>query len=553
MYHHHVQADAFENVRFENGKVYVGGNNNHHHQPHGGGYGGGLYGGGFNYDYGGFGAAPMPQAHHGHGGYGHGHGHGNGYGSGGGHGVMVEGMDNAHVDAILDQLGLLVPQPGRFHTPQLPPMAGFGALAGGAVGGGHHGGGGEGGKGPETVNRQTYDYRARNWKTDSIQVEIEPRAFSEGAMRAAYKMKIIGDKNTRYVAKAMKKGGMGDERRLHFDDVIMQETCRELADQYNKLGPPKKVRFLQAFVIERAGRRRAWMCCEPYLTGDYQKFNNNNGYVSADDRNTPQAFSHFSHTFTGGKYLICDIQGVGTSQGKVDYYTDPQIHTSNGNGFGLGNLGKRGMDAFFKSHRCNMICVGIGLVGKDKLMDQIGTGMPLPARPVPKPQGAVPATPPPPPPTPPVDAKPHRPKVHGNDSPKPHHGHGGFGRVDSPKLHHGHGSGKLHHGGGSGHGHGSGHGWHVHRPKPQSGPHAVVVDPQPYVQGNTPPPAPPPPPQFPGGGQYAEGNVKKVAKMMWHVAGALKDRHRRGADTPSEEESPPPNRYRDSPRDSPRD
>lgn len=36
--------------------------------------------------------------------------------------------------------------------------------------------------------------------------------------------------------------------------------------------------------------------------------------------NTPQAFSHFTYCHSGGKLLICDIQGVG------DKYTDPQIH-----------------------------------------------------------------------------------------------------------------------------------------------------------------------------------------------------------------------------------
>jgi len=35
--------------------------------------------------------------------------------------------------------------------------------------------------------------------------------------------------------------------------------------------------------------------------------------------------------------LICDIQGVG------DLYTDPQIHSADGKGFGNGNMGNFGM------------------------------------------------------------------------------------------------------------------------------------------------------------------------------------------------------------------
>jgi LAS superfamily LD-carboxypeptidase LdcB len=45
-------------------------------------------------------------------------------------------------------------------------------------------------------------------------------------------------------------------------------------------------------------------------------------------RHTPQAFSHFSYAFTQGTALCVDIQGV------ADLYTDPQIHTLDGQGYG---------------------------------------------------------------------------------------------------------------------------------------------------------------------------------------------------------------------------
>ena len=45
------------------------------------------------------------------------------------------------------------------------------------------------------------------------------------------------------------------------------------------------------------------------------------------------------------KFMIVDIQGV------QDIYTDPQIHTIDGKGYGEGNLGIRGIALFFLSHR----------------------------------------------------------------------------------------------------------------------------------------------------------------------------------------------------------
>jgi hypothetical protein len=50
-------------------------------------------------------------------------------------------------------------------------------------------------------------------------------------------------------------------------------------------------------------------------------------------RHTPQAFSHFTYSFTQGTALCVDIQGV------ADLYTDPQIHTLDGQGYGACGLG----------------------------------------------------------------------------------------------------------------------------------------------------------------------------------------------------------------------
>ena len=44
------------------------------------------------------------------------------------------------------------------------------------------------------------------------------------------------------------------------------------------------------------------------------------------------------------------------SQGVREMFTDPQIHSYDGRGFGMGNMGRQGIARFLNSHRCNDIC-----------------------------------------------------------------------------------------------------------------------------------------------------------------------------------------------------
>ena len=68
--------------------------------------------------------------------------------------------------------------------------------------------------------------------------------------------------------------------------------------------------------------------------------------------------------------MVVDIQGVD------DNYTDPQIHSADGRGFGTGNLGTYGMEKFLQSHRCNEVCRWLGLKSLNKQFKPGGTAAP---------------------------------------------------------------------------------------------------------------------------------------------------------------------------------
>ncbi|KAG5503213.1 hypothetical protein GH5_04276 [Leishmania sp. Ghana 2012 LV757] len=192
------------------------------------------------------------------------------------------------------------------------------------------------------------------WGSVETSVVISPQPFSQGNMRASYYMIDMRRLNCLLVAKRYLKSTVQEDQ--YFDDVSMHSIAGHWARVFNTMDPPKKVRFVPAAVLMLPRRHPPLiLAMEPQLTGKFVKYNNNCGYVRRKARWTPQAFSHFTYHASGHGLMVVDIQGVD------DYYTDPQILSPDGEGYGRGNLGKNGIRRFLESHRCNEVCRAVGL------------------------------------------------------------------------------------------------------------------------------------------------------------------------------------------------
>ncbi|KAK1944263.1 Myosin heavy chain kinase B [Phytophthora citrophthora] len=228
--------------------------------------------------------------------------------------------------------------------------------------------------------KHVFDSEHRKWTSSQIKVKIDTEPFAKGGLRQVFHLQDlsmpppamrVGDmdedgvmsKCTSYVAKIAINPDENPD--TYFKDVEMQAVAAKYAKLYNSYNPPRRVEFLEAWILQLipsdvsgAGDQTiesltlsGTICgVEPFIAGEYHKHNNNFGYVSELERNTPQAFSHFTYEASGQQILVVDIQGVG------DHYTDPQIHTRRGKEFGKGNLALRGFERFLGSHRCNPIC-----------------------------------------------------------------------------------------------------------------------------------------------------------------------------------------------------
>uniref|UniRef100_A0A7S2RID9 Alpha-type protein kinase domain-containing protein n=1 Tax=Mucochytrium quahogii TaxID=96639 RepID=A0A7S2RID9_9STRA len=203
----------------------------------------------------------------------------------------------------------------------------------------------------ETTPEQTQDPSERSTQDHTVLEEaVEDNGDDDKAMNMKTEdAKKRRRKKTTFVAKIAIDPN--EDPSTYFRDVEMQAHCAHYARLFNTYDPPRLVEFCKAWILELVDREGSPLCAvERFVAGDYRKHNNNYGYVSEDERNTPQAFSHFSYEASAHTMLVVDIQGVS------DMYTDPQIHTINGTDFGKGNLGIKGFDRFLKTHRCNRIC-----------------------------------------------------------------------------------------------------------------------------------------------------------------------------------------------------
>jgi len=199
---------------------------------------------------------------------------------------------------------------------------------------------------------------------------IAPTPFAEGGMRVAYYAYF---NNAYYVIKEFNKESLDqllcDYKCSVRDAVAKDMRCVLLADafalEFNKQigGHGSSIRYNPPRMIKRGGR---YYYAELAMDGNYQKFNNNAGWVDdskSQAHHMAATFCHFTYQRTAGLAMVVDIQGVDLM------WTDPQIHTnlmSKGDAlcqrYSLGNNGRAGMKRFFVTHRCNDFCRKLNLV-----------------------------------------------------------------------------------------------------------------------------------------------------------------------------------------------
>ncbi|KAK6361727.1 hypothetical protein TWF730_005441 [Orbilia blumenaviensis] len=193
--------------------------------------------------------------------------------------------------------------------------------------------------------------------------------FAQGALRVAFYARTAAS-NNRYVVKSSKQENAKLPEMA--EDMRCQALCKSFAHEFNELvGVNHSIDFIVTACFKGKSKKTSddtFISLEPFIEGSYVKYNNNAGYVNEDNPNdaanrSAQAFSHFTFERSQGRFLVCDLQGVG------NLLTDPAIHTKDPDRFVLTptNFGEDGFKLFFSSHECNDICRKLELKSNGKM------------------------------------------------------------------------------------------------------------------------------------------------------------------------------------------
>jgi hypothetical protein len=233
-------------------------------------------------------------------------------------------------------------------------------------------------------------------------IAVRAEIFGEGKERAVRRVREI-TRDGRFIGPALvgKESlfaeDMADHISFHKTFCKVQQLSQRVAHRFNKIllklpgverSTTPLIDFLDCYVMLLPGDDG--ILVEKMLDHTrYKKFNSNDGYVDGmsldqykemksgqdiehqtatrqDDcsftvDDIPQAFSHFSYIFSKRKFLVCDLQGVLSTDSHEPLYelTDPVIHyteMTDRADYGRTDRGQQGIDDFFKTHKCSNLC-----------------------------------------------------------------------------------------------------------------------------------------------------------------------------------------------------
>ncbi|KAJ8249373.1 hypothetical protein GJAV_G00234070 [Gymnothorax javanicus] len=225
---------------------------------------------------------------------------------------------------------------------------------------------------PNTINNSMSSWAQRGL---CAKIEFLSKEEMGGGLRRALKVQCTWCEDNvlkpghHYIVKSFLPEIVNTWQSVYREDTVLQLCLREIQQQraaqkltfaFDQIKPKTIVyspRFLEVYLLYCHSASQ-WFAIEECISGDFRKFNNNNGdeiVPSSLLEETMLAFSHWTYEYTRGELLVLDLQGVG------EILTDPSVITRGENEsyemiFGPANLGDDAIRNFREKHHCNTCC-----------------------------------------------------------------------------------------------------------------------------------------------------------------------------------------------------
>lgn len=184
--------------------------------------------------------------------------------------------------------------------------------------------------------------------------ELE-KPFAEGSFRRVAKGTYTAGPRTGQlmVCKWFKTPSFKDDKYIKHDLKAVDKAL-EIISQWNVATStkiPVRLNKPEVWILRDKERK---VLVEPFID-NYKKYNSNSGWndTSTWQARLLQALSHYSFHVTKGEIVLCDLQG-GVRRDCI-ILSDPVILSKNRD-FGSTDLGPKGIESFFRRHKCTEYC-----------------------------------------------------------------------------------------------------------------------------------------------------------------------------------------------------
>ena len=211
--------------------------------------------------------------------------------------------------------------------------------------------------------------KSSNWKPPEKcdkYVEFSSNILAEGKFQRVHqgtRVKPMSKKGQQCVVKHLKTSFT--RKQTDWDTTIkIYDEANKLSNKFNSYAETSRpitftgvdvMRYVEATPESAGPRLNEYVVVEDFISGEYTKWCNNNGFWSPGSPHSMQAFLYYGwYYYTRGQKMLTDLKGVHN----VDRYilNDPAMLSLSPDEYGCTDMGPEGMVLLLLNHTCNSMC-----------------------------------------------------------------------------------------------------------------------------------------------------------------------------------------------------